>query len=284
MAATPGWYGDPWAVAPWRWWDGRQWTAHLWPMQGTTLPWAGAGPVAVDARSDRFGRAFWPSIGWMLVSMVAGVGIAIPPTVVATIVGGEQAALATFVLAFYPAMFLGFWLASRKLSRRYGSGDMGRDYGWRRFRTADIGWGLLAGLGALVAQIVLGIVLPQPDDGSYRDAVFGESPSTVLLVAMGFAIVVGAPLFEELLFRGPMMRSLIARFGTWPGLVLQGAVFALYHVVGNPALVTLWYLLPLFAVGVIFGFVAHRTGRMATSQIAHASMNVLAFVALLVSL
>ncbi|WP_395153608.1 PrsW family glutamic-type intramembrane protease [Ilumatobacter sp.] len=25
---TPGWYADPWDAAPWRWWDGVQWTAQ----------------------------------------------------------------------------------------------------------------------------------------------------------------------------------------------------------------------------------------------------------------
>jgi RsiW-degrading membrane proteinase PrsW (M82 family) len=25
---SPGWYVDPWGVAPWRWWDGVQWTAQ----------------------------------------------------------------------------------------------------------------------------------------------------------------------------------------------------------------------------------------------------------------
>jgi RsiW-degrading membrane proteinase PrsW (M82 family) len=25
---SPGWYADPWGVAPWRWWDGVQWTAQ----------------------------------------------------------------------------------------------------------------------------------------------------------------------------------------------------------------------------------------------------------------
>jgi RsiW-degrading membrane proteinase PrsW (M82 family) len=26
---APGWYQDPWAVAPWRWFDGRAWTGHV---------------------------------------------------------------------------------------------------------------------------------------------------------------------------------------------------------------------------------------------------------------
>ena len=61
-------------------------------------------------------------------------------------------------------------------------------------------------------------------------------------------------------------------------------MFALYHVAGNPTMVTAWYLVPLFVVGVIFGVDAHRTGRMARFQVAHAAMSAMAFGALLVSL
>jgi len=65
---------------------------------------------------------------------------------------------------------------------------------------------------------------------------------------------------------------------------LPGAVFALYHVVGNPTMITVRYLVPLFVVGVVFGVGAHRTGRMARFQVAHAAMSAMAFGALLVSL
>jgi hypothetical protein len=271
--APAGWHADPWGVAPWRWWDGYQWTAHVWP------------PSAPQRAKREFRSAFWPSVGWMLLSMVAGIAAGVPPAVVLVLLGaGQTGAITSFAIVFYPVMFLGFWLASRKLSREYGTASMCADYGWMKFRWVDLGWGLLAAVAALVAQLVIGLVFQQPDDGSYRDAVFGKDPNVLLVVGMSVAIVVGAPLFEELMFRGPIMRSLIARFGTWPGLILQGGVFALYHVVGNPTLITAWYLTPLFAVGVILGIAAHRTGRMATSQIAHAAMNTVALVALLMSL
>ncbi len=277
--APAGWYADPWQASPWRWWDGRQWTPHVWPV------WpAGHVAPAVPAATRGMRRAFWPTVGWMLVSMIAGLGVAIPPAVVAGVVAGEDAAITASVIVFYPVMFLGFWLTARKIAGKYGHGDLRVDFGWRRFRAADIGWGVLAGFAALVAQIIVGALLPQPDDDRYRDAVLGANPGVVMLVAMGLAIVIGAPLFEELLFRGPMMRSLIARFGIVPGLLLQGAVFSVYHVLGDPRLAGLWYLLPLFVVGVTFGVAAQRTGRLATAQIAHAVMNALAFGAMLLTL
>ncbi len=48
--SNPGWYPDPWQVAPWRWWDGETWTAHV--NQGAEdrkprLPSWLSGPVLV---------------------------------------------------------------------------------------------------------------------------------------------------------------------------------------------------------------------------------------------
>lgn len=220
----------------------------------------------------------------MLLAVLASIACAIPVVVAVALAGGGESGAGTAAVAVsYPVLFGAMWWFSRRLSRRYGTGDMGRDYGWRRFRRADIGWGVLAGFVALVAQGIVGSIF-KPDDSGYRDAVVGKHPSVLLLVLMGLATVVGAPLFEELMFRGPIMQSLLSRLGEWGGVVVQGVVFALYHVTGAPQLITLWYLTPLFVVGVIFGFAAHRTGRLATSQIAHATMNTLAYLALLASL
>lgn len=269
----PGWHSDPWGTAEWRWWDGRQWTPYVWPM-----PWGSPAPAT------RMRNAFWPAMGLMVASIVAGIVAALPLGIVATILGDESTAITATVAVFYPVAFAGFWWSSRLLSRRFGTGDMRVDFGWRRFRKADLGWGALAGIGAVVAQGLVGLVFTRPADDSYREAVFGTDPGVVMLVVMAFAVVIGAPLFEELLFRGPVMRSLVDRFGAVTGVILQGAVFALYHIVGDPRLATLWYLMPLFVVGVIFGAAAQRTGRMATSQVAHAVMNLIAFVALVATL
>jgi len=30
----PGWYSDPWGLAPYRWWSGSSWEAQVWPQPG----------------------------------------------------------------------------------------------------------------------------------------------------------------------------------------------------------------------------------------------------------
>jgi membrane protease YdiL (CAAX protease family) len=297
----PGWFADPWQTAAWRWWDGYQWTPHTssphdGPNRGGPPSFGsnsfgpssdgpyGYPPVGNAPRTDGglAPKAIWPSIGWMLLCVLASVVGAIGPVVAVAVVGGsDDTVFVAAICVSYPILFGSMWWVSRRLSRTYGSGDMGRDYGWRRFHRSDIGWGLLAGFAALVAQGIIGQLL-RPDNKTYEDAVFGSKhPSTLLLVTMGIATIVGAPLFEELMFRGAIMQSLLGRFSDVPALLLQGVIFALYHVVGAPNLISFWYLTPLFAVGIIFGFAARRTGRLATSQVAHAAMNTIAFLALI---
>jgi membrane protease YdiL (CAAX protease family) len=305
VQAEPGWYADPWQQAPWRWWDGRTWSGHVWPAPpGSGVPW-GAPPVRLPAggvppwavqpttggpprpvgSASSFRRAFRPTLLWTLASMLAAVVAGVAVSVPALVVGADDnTALAALTVVAYPVMFGGFYLTARRVSRTHGTGDLRADFGWRTFRASDIGWGLLAGVAALVVQILVGLAFPQPDDSGYSAAVLGEDPNLLVVLAMALPVIIGAPLFEELVFRGPVQRSSIERWGTWPGLLLQGAVFALYHVVGSFSLAQAWYLAPLFAVGVVFGFVKHRTGRLATAQIAHAVMNVLAYLALVASI
>ena len=38
------WYPDPWGIAPWRWWDGTQWTPVLYGPYGEAWPLPAPGP------------------------------------------------------------------------------------------------------------------------------------------------------------------------------------------------------------------------------------------------
>ncbi|MEM9195154.1 MAG: CPBP family intramembrane glutamic endopeptidase, partial [Myxococcota bacterium] len=81
-----------------------------------------------------------------------------------------------------------------------------------------------------------------------------------------FALVVVAPVAEELLFRGLLLPRLAVRYGAPIGLLLTSVVFGLIHL----SLVTSVYA----AVGgVILGFVALRTRSTIPAIVAHAAIN-----------
>jgi membrane protease YdiL (CAAX protease family) len=98
-------------------------------------------------------------------------------------------------------------------------------------------------------------------------------------MVIGVATVVGAPFFEELFFRGVLLRSLARLFGNWgrwvgPGLaiVVSGGLFGWAH--GE-----LLQLPGLALFGVILGGVSYATGRLGMNMVAHASFNLLALTA-----
>ncbi len=86
-------------------------------------------------------------------------------------------------------------------------------------------------------------------------------------------IVVVAPLIEEFIFRGIMLRGLALHYGVRRGLLLGALLFALVHV----------YPVKLpgtFAAGLLLGWLLLRTGSVWPGVFAHALNNGICFVAM----
>lgn len=94
-----------------------------------------------------------------------------------------------------------------------------------------------------------------------------------VLPVLGFALVVMAPLAEEVFFRGFLFAGLRRRFSFWPAALMSGALFAVAH--GQPGL-----FIPLTGVGAIFAFTYERTGTLAAPIGAHFLFNLVSFLAL----
>ena len=78
--------------------------------------------------------------------------------------------------------------------------------------------------------------------------------------------MIGAPVIEELFFRGLLFRSLRRRFGPWPAIVGSAVVFGLAHF-------ELLQLPALIAFGLVLGFMAEKSGRLGPGIVAHAAFN-----------
>ena len=88
--------------------------------------------------------------------------------------------------------------------------------------------------------------------------------SMVLLVLI---LCVGAPIVEELVYRGLLQGSFAARFNQVPAWLAASAIFALIHFepVEYPG---------LFAIGLVLGFCAMSTGRLGMAIACHVGFNV----------
>jgi membrane protease YdiL (CAAX protease family) len=93
--------------------------------------------------------------------------------------------------------------------------------------------------------------------------VIAEMDAGVSLLLMMLMVIFGAPLFEEVVFRGFIQPALIRRTGVWVGLTLTAAVFALIH---GPDLHAVG---PVFVLGLTLGWLRQRTGTVTAPIILH---------------
>ena len=159
-----------------------------------------------------------------------------------------------------------------------GRGSLLADLGFV-VRPSD--WPWLAA-GVLLQVVALGMV-------AAIEAVAGHEPKQEVVTAIqhsgtaarilgALAVVVFAPLAEELLFRGLLLRGLLRRFAAPAAVLLGGITFALVHLI-DPKAAPL--LAPLALVGVLSGVLAVRTGDLSRSILLHAGFNLLSAVLLL---
>ena len=99
-----------------------------------------------------------------------------------------------------------------------------------------------------------------------------RSPLDLIVLVLGVAV--GAPIVEEIFYRGVVQRALVDRFGPVVGIGVASLLFGAVHFS--------WVnLLPLTVVGAGFGLLAHKYGRLLPAIIAHMTFNAITVVALL---
>jgi membrane protease YdiL (CAAX protease family) len=120
------------------------------------------------------------------------------------------------------------------------------------------GMGRQLGLGLLMGAVTYTIcVLILMALGIYR--IDGTNSPYVLLAALWFAVSSG--FFEELFFRGVLMRIGTELFGSWAGLLLSSAAFGLVHL-NNPDATWQGAVFIAIEAGLLLGGAYMLTGRL----------------------
>jgi membrane protease YdiL (CAAX protease family) len=92
--------------------------------------------------------------------------------------------------------------------------------------------------------------------------------------AMAFvALVVVAPIAEELLFRGYLFGRLRTQSGFWPSMVVTSVLFGLVHLQWNVGV-------DVFALSLVLCFLREKTGTIWAGIVLHMIKNVVAFTLL----
>jgi membrane protease YdiL (CAAX protease family) len=176
----------------------------------------------------------------------------------------------------------GLWLglvgAVLFASRLRGQADLGRDYGWGLGRWWDLPVGAAIGVASQYVLIPL-LYLPfehldrhlrhQLSQPAQNDT--GAAHTVAAVVVLSLFLVVGAPMVEELYFRGLLLRSLLSRTPPAVAIVVSALLFALAHFEAVQ-------FAGLAVFGVILGVLAWRTGRLTPGIGAHAAFNAAAVV------
>lgn len=168
------------------------------------------------------------------------------------------------------------------VSRSKGRGSLRRDFGLT-VRMRDAGW-MAAGVGL---QIALGLALyplAQLSDRDDSQTVVNllEDASGPGLVLFAAAVVVLAPLAEELLFRGALLRALMRRLTPAWAVFVSALVFALVHPLGDPEVGSVIVVPAILTLGVVSGYLAARSGDLSRSIMLHAGFNLLTVVGVLI--
>lgn len=141
-----------------------------------------------------------------------------------------------------------------------------------RLTWSDLGWGVLGGIAALVGSAVVGALVLLVDDGlssaagDAAEEIQAAGPPIALVV---FAIlgVIGAPIVEEIAFRGLAYNSLAKR-GLHPAWViaLSALLFSVFHL--EPIRIPI-----LLVSGIVFAVLRWRTGALGAPIVAHVVVN-----------
>lgn len=177
------------------------------------------------------------------------------------------------------ALMLGALLAfGRRIAARGG--------GWRtalgldRIRATDWApWGIglaFVYLGRTVVSVVAN-VLTDGRATAQASNLHLTRPGPAEIVTLVLTVVVLAPITEELLFRGLLLRSFMRRLSFWPAALLSTALFGAFHVYEVHTLlgaVTLAVSVSVLGLGNCY--LVRISGRLAPGIMVHAAFNAVA--------
>lgn len=295
------WYPDPSGLGELRYWDGSTWSptvavagqtferplppppsqptyAQSWAAQAqpssmrpsyVQAPYLPAAPPREEPQPRLPPRAALIA----LVGFVAGFGASIALSLLSGALGLPPV---VGLLLSQAGLWSGLLGACIVVSRRFGTGHLGRDFnlaiGW-----SDLGWGLLMSIAARIAAVVAVLPLvPFPRLVGGNDEVFRTYDTDVLsFVVVALLAVVGAPIIEELFFRGVLQGAFLDRLGTVGAIGVSSALFGLAHLNPELGLVNVSVIVAVSAAAIVFSLTV-RLRRLGSAMFAHAFFNLVA--------
>jgi len=207
---------------------------------------------------------FWFLVGILLGSLVT----LLISTVAGTSAAQEYGTVISYPLMFIPAMI---YAGGKSRANRMNLGGLKLD----NDNFAPKG-GFLCAVLAMTGTLALSFcsdvftsVLPEMPEN--LKALFENMTQGNIWISF-LCVSIFAPIFEEWLCRGMVLRGLIGK-GMNPAwaIVLSATFFAVIHA--NP-----WQAVPAFLFGCLFGYVYYRTGSLRLTMLMHFTNNTFSLV------
>jgi membrane protease YdiL (CAAX protease family) len=158
------------------------------------------------------------------------------------------------------------------------SGGWRKALGWELPKSSDFwlglrwyGWQIV---GTIVASLLL-YLITLPLGGKHESNVDISAHDNIgRLIVIIVVTVVMAPIVEEFLFRGLLLRAMMRRFSFWPSAIVNGLIFGAAHA---PQVHTWAGRVQLAGQIAVFGFIqcllVRRTGRLGPAMVVHGMLN-----------
>jgi membrane protease YdiL (CAAX protease family) len=190
----------------------------------------------------------WGIVGICILSMI----LFSPVSILLNIFTGKEI---SFLIYYLLSMGATFWIAHLK-RRKWTDVD---EYNFA-FSSAKIA--MLVSLAVIAIQ--LGIVSPVvsliPMPEFMKDIVLEFAMRNGIFSFI--AIVIAAPVLEELIFRGIILNGLLKRYSPLKSIVISSILFGVVHL--NP-----WQFVAAFVIGIFSGWVYYKTKKLTLCILIH---------------
>lgn len=172
----------------------------------------------------------------------------------------------------YPVMFIPPMLYTTAKSRHNDMFETGYAIDSDHFgRLGGFAMAVIVSVATIAAAFMadsLNSILPQVPEW-FKKAMeqIMNGPIWITLISVS----VFAPVFEEWLCRGIVLRGLLQKSSPAAAIATSALFFALLHM--NP-----WQALPAFILGLLFGYVYYRTGSLKLTMLMHCVNNTMAVI------
>ena len=188
------------------------------------------------------------------------------------LMGPSEAVNSYSMLISYPVSFIPPLLYASAKSRRNEIFETGYALDSNNFGSKG---GLIVALTVSLATLAAAFVTEPvskilPEMPAFLEEALKSMTNGPLWASL-LSVSIFAPLFEEWLCRGLVLRGLLNKMNPAGAICISAAFFAILHM--NP-----WQAIPAFVLGLLFGYVYYRTGSLKLTMLMHCVNNTCATI------